>query len=263
MAAQAVSELTPLGDGAPIRAVVFDAYGTIFRFSDTEHRLLVASLLAEQGLEADLDAFVESLTKSFHRVGPWAEHTRKDGSADRDQMVAGPLPPWISTWEIWRRQYEHAFREHGLAGNAAAAADRQRLLLTEADPYADAHAAIEDLAARGLLVGLLSNADDDFLQSAITRARLRFSVIASSESLGAYKPHRAVFDALCERLRCAPAEVLYVGDSPHADVHGAKHAGLRAAWVRRATVSEYPEGIPRADVELGSLRELSDLGGLA
>ena len=112
-------------------------------------------------------------------------------------------------------------------------------------------------------MGLLSNADDDFLQSAITRARLRFSAIASSESLRAYKPHRVVFEAICQRLHLHPAEVLYVGDSPQADIHGAKHAGLRAAWIRRGDVGEYPEDVPRADVEIGSLSEVLDLPGIA
>ena len=249
--------------GGPIRAVVFDAYATLFRFTETEHRLLLASILAEQGLEADLDGFVESVRKSFLRVGPWAEHARDDGSIDRAQTVAGPLPPWISTWEIWRRQFAHAFGEHDLAGDAVVAADRLRRHLAEADPYPDAHDAVEAIAARGLLVGLLSNADDDFLQSAITRARLRFSAIASSESLRAYKPHRVVFEAICQRLHLHPAEVLYVGDSPQADIHGAKHAGLRAAWIRRGDVGEYPEDVPRADVEIGSLREVIELPGIA
>ena len=250
------------GASASIRAVVFDAYNTLFRFSETEHRLLLASILAEQGLEADLDGFAESVRKSYLRAGPWAEHAREDGSVDREQMVAGPLPPWISLREIWRRQFEHAFREHELAGDAAAAADRLRLHLAGSDPHEDAHATVEAVAARGLIVGLLSNADDDFLQDAITRARLRFSVIASSESLRAYKPHRAVFDAICGRLRCDPAEVLYVGDSPQADVHGAKRAGLRAAWIRRTDVGEYPEDIPRADHEIRTLHELVTLPGI-
>ncbi len=257
-----LSEAARPAAGAPIRAVVFDAYNTLFRFSETEHRLFLASILAEQGLEADLDGFAESVRKSYLRVGPWAEHVREDGSVDREQMVGGPPPPWIPLSEIWRRQFEHAFREHELAGDAPAAADRLRLHLAAADPHDDAHDTVEAIAARGLLVGLLSNADDDFVHSAIARARLRFSAIASSESLGAYKPHRVVFDAICQRLHCDPAEVLYVGDSPQADVHGAKHAGLRAAWIRRTDVGDYPEGIPRADHVVGSLKELVTLPGI-
>ena len=52
---------------------------------------------------------------------------------------------------------------------------------------------IEALAGRGYLLALLSNADEDFLQSAVSCNRLRFSVIQSSESLRVYKQHRASF----------------------------------------------------------------------
>ncbi|MDA0256142.1 MAG: HAD-IA family hydrolase [Chloroflexi bacterium] len=253
----------PPFEGGAIRAVAFDAYGTLFRFSDHEHRLAAAEMLAEQGLEADLDAFAESLKKSFQHVSPWGDHKREDGSLDRDYMLAGPVPGWISTWEIWRRQFAHTFEEYALAGDATAAANRLRGVLSESEPYPDAHDAIEAIAATGLLVGLLSNADEDFLQSAISRARLRFSVIQSSESLRAYKPNRAVFQAMCNRLHCAPAEVLYVGDSPQADVHGAQHAGLRTAWVRRSESTEYPDDIPRADIEVGSLLEVAAALGIA
>jgi 2-haloalkanoic acid dehalogenase type II len=255
----------PSFEAGAIRAVAFDAYGTLFRFSDHEHRLLVAALLVEQGLEVEIDAFAESLKKSFQQVSPWAVegHRREDGSLDRDYMLNGPVPGWISTWEIWRRQFAHSFEEYALAGDATAAANRQRCVLSESEAYPEAHDAIEAIASSGLLVGLLSNADEDFLQSAISRARLRFSVIQSSESLRAYKPNRAVFQALCDRLHCAPAEVLYVGDSPQADVHGARHAGLRTAWVRRSESMEYPDDIPRPDIEVTSLREVAAALGAA
>ena len=82
-------------------------------------------------------------------------------------------------------------------------AEQRRLVIREAlsvaAAYPEAHETIDGLAQRGLLMALLSNADEDFLQSALSRARLRFSIIQSSESLRAYKPHRAIFLALCER----------------------------------------------------------------
>lgn len=262
-----MSDAAPFGaptlDIGAIRAVAFDAYGTLFRFSDHEHRLAAAGMLAEQGLQADLDAFAESLKKSFQHVSPWGDHKDEDGKPDRQHMLAGPVPDWISTWEIWRRQFAHTFEEYELAGDATAAANRLRGVLAESEAYPDAHDTIEAIAGHGLLVGLLSNADEDFLQSAISRARLRFSVIQSSESLRVYKPNRAVFQALCDRLHCEPAEVLYVGDSPQADVHGAQHAGLRTAWVRRSESMEYPEDVPRADLEVTSLIEVATALGFA
>ena len=103
---------------------------------------------------------------------------------------------------------------------------------------------------------MLSNADEDFLQSALSLARLRFSAIQSSESLRAYKPHRAVFVAICARLGCEPAEVLYVGDSPHSDVNGGHRAGLPTAWVRHGESDDYPAQVVRPDITIDRLGEL-------
>ena len=83
-------------------------------------------------------------------------------------------------------------------------------------------------------------------------------MIQSSESLRAYKPHRAIFAALCARLACAPAEVLYVGDSPNADVRGAINAGLRTAWVRRSD-APYPERVAPPDIVIDQLADLVPL----
>ena len=157
---------------------------------------------------------------------------------------------------MWRRQFELTFEHHGLQGDAVAGAGHLRDVLRRAPAYADAYETVEALAASGLRLGLLSNADEDFLQGAISHNRLRFSVIQSSESLRIYKPNQAAFHALCVRLECEPEQVLYVGDSPPTDIGGARHAGLRAAWVERPGARDYPEDEAPPDLHLRELAEL-------
>ena len=176
-------------------------------------------------------------------------------------MLGGPAPEWISTWEIWRRQFELLFDDQRIDGDPAAGANRFREVLSVAPAYEDAHETVDALDAAGLRLGLLSNADEDFLQSAVSHNRLRFSVIQSSESLRVYKPNRAAFDELCQRLGCEPSTVLYVGDSPQADVSGAGYAGLRIAWVRRNEEVELGEDHPRPDLEVGSLAAVAEALG--
>ena len=50
---------------------------------------------------------------------------------------------------------------------------------------------------------------------------------------GAAKPDRPIFDVAVKAGGASAAETLHVGDHPLHDVHGAKQAGLRAAWVNR------------------------------
>lgn len=244
-------------DPGAIRAVAFDGYGTLFDFTMSHFRVEVTALLLAQGIAVDHEAFFETWTKAYAQGDVW---TRDPGDPVPmlDRMLAGPLPDWHSQWEIWRRQFAAALATHEVQGDAEAAADRFRAQLSVSPPYPDALNTIEALHGRGYALALLSNADEDFLQGALVRARLRFSVIQSSESLRAYKPHHAVFGALCGRLGLEPGEILYVGDSPMADVTGAHHAGLRTAWLRR-TETPYPERATQPDLHLDALSGLLEV----
>lgn len=232
--------------------MAFDAYGTLF---DWDFRAAMREAVEAQGFtDLDFEALSRSFEQAWNMVSPWAEHIGEDGKPDHAHMVGGPVPEWISTWEMWRRQFAHTFEVNGLDGNAAQGADRFRETLSHAEAYPDAHDVVDALDAAGYRLGLLSNADEDFLQSAVSHNRLRFSVIQTSESLRVYKPNQAAFDELCHRLGCAPAEVLYVGDSPQADVAGARHAGLRVAWLnQRPGGYELPAHYPRPDFTVASL----------
>ncbi|MSQ42227.1 MAG: HAD family hydrolase [Dehalococcoidia bacterium] len=260
---------SPDFDPSTIRAVAFDGYGTLFAYHDDEFRAAVTMVLADQGIaHPDHDAVYRTFFSAYGKAGPWGDLmprtapteplTDQQRSAITSHTLDGPLPPWMPTYEIWRRQWTITFCAHQIAGDVDRAAGYLREELARADAYPDAYATIEALAGRGLQVALLSNADEDFLQSAVSRARLRFSVIQSSESLRAYKPHRAVFAALCHRLGRDPASVLYVGDSLPADVRGALNAGLRSAWISRS--ERVTPGIPPTPhVTLTQLSQLLDL----
>ncbi|TAK76041.1 MAG: HAD family hydrolase [Dehalococcoidia bacterium] len=247
-------EARPPFDPSAIRAVAFDGFGTLFDFTMAHFRVEVSSLLLTQRIAVDHEAFFDTWTKAYAQADVWPREPAETGHM-LDRMLAGPIPDWHSQWEIWRRQFAAALATHEVPGDAEAAADHFRARLSESPPYADALETVEGLHARGYALALLSNADEDFLQRALVRARLRFSVIQSSESLRAYKPHHAVFGALCGRLSLEPGEILYVGDSPMADVTGAHHAGLRTAWLRR-TETPYPERAASPDLHLDALATL-------
>jgi 2-haloalkanoic acid dehalogenase type II len=244
-----------------LRAVVFDAYGTLFRYHEAEFRTAVTDVLTAQGLDhPDHGEVYKTFVSASAPAGPWGDPDDEEHRPDRQHVLDGPLPAWLSQWEIWRREWKITFDTHDLDGDADRATNFLRDELTVAEAYPDALDTLERLAAHGLTLGLLSNADDDFLQGALSRARLRFSAIQSSESLRAYKPNRAIFEAFCRRLNHDPSEVLYVGDSLATDVQGAGNAGLRTAWVRRSE-RQYSEELPAPDMKVSSLSAIADLLG--
>lgn len=117
--------------------------------------------------------------------------------------------------------YEAAAAE-GAFGAFFAARNRVEL-------FGDVLPALDRLAARYRLLAL-SNGNADLAAIGIAA---RFEVAVSAREAGAAKPHPRIFELMLERAALAPAEVVYVGDDPQADVEGARRAGLHAVWVDR------------------------------
>ncbi len=84
----------------------------------------------------------------------------------------------------------------------------------------------------------------------------RTSCLFVSETFGLKKPDPAIFHAAAECLGVPPADILFVGDNPTADVVGAHAAGMQAAWLHRdqAWPSEIED---KPDFVIGILGELT------
>jgi 2-haloalkanoic acid dehalogenase type II len=99
----------------------------------------------------------------------------------------------------------------------------------QVDLFDDVLPALRRLGQRFRLMSL-SNGNADL--AVIGLSPFFEHAIGASEA-GAAKPDARIFAFLLERAGLEPAQVLYVGDDPHADVAGARSAGMRAAWIDR------------------------------
>jgi putative hydrolase of the HAD superfamily len=117
--------------------------------------------------------------------------------------------------------------------------------------YPDSARALRVLRAAGIRTAVVSNWDvslHERLQET-GLAGLVDGALASAE-VGAAKPDGAIFRAALELVGARPEQAWHVGDTPEADVVGARAAGLRALLIAR-------DGAPGADVR--SLDELIPL----
>jgi len=95
--------------------------------------------------------------------------------------------------------------------------------------FDDVLPALRRLQARFRLMSL-SNGNADL--SAIGLSPFFEHAIGAREA-GAAKPDPRIFEVLLQRAGLEPAQVVYVGDDPHADVAGATAAGMHAVWIDR------------------------------
>ncbi|UHQ21515.1 HAD family hydrolase [Lysobacter sp. 5GHs7-4] len=99
-------------------------------------------------------------------------------------------------------------------------------------------AVMQALAARGLKLGLCSNLAAPYAAPVLRLLPFALDAYAWSFEVGAIKPDPAIYAEVCRRLGCQPAEVLFVGDTPEADLHGPRRYGMRSLLLRRDGLRE-------------------------
>lgn len=120
-----------------------------------------------------------------------------------------------------------------------------------------AAAAIRALAARGVKLGIVSNTGRTpgvMLRRLLDGHGLLgcFTAVSYSDEIGVRKPSAEIFRLTLAALGVAPGFAVHVGDSPEADVRGARAAGMRA--VHYAADGRVPA--PEADLVVTSLADL-------
>jgi putative hydrolase of the HAD superfamily len=108
------------------------------------------------------------------------------------------------------------------------------------------HALLDALRARGIKVGLVSNAFDPgwLLRRDLDQLGVgeRLDAVVFSSDVGKRKPHPAIFQRALAELGVAPEATLFVGDRLYEDVLGASELGMKtvlAVWFR---ADENPDG---------------------
>jgi HAD superfamily hydrolase (TIGR01662 family) len=122
--------------------------------------------------------------------------------------------------------------------------------------YDDVAPVLQQLAERGLKIGLISNSHR-CLASFQEHFQLRGLITAavSSSEHGYMKPHPSIFEAALTLAGVEAHESLMVGDSIAHDIDGARRVGMRGVLVHR---SDAP--VPAANVPV--IRSMSELPAL-
>jgi len=104
-------------------------------------------------------------------------------------------------------------------------------------PFPFVREAFEALHNQGIVIAALSDFPIEQKLVALGVDDL-VDFAACTESSGYLKPHAEPFLMICDKLKVAPDEVLYVGDSCRKDIVGAAQVGMKTALIDPASRSK-------------------------
>ncbi len=216
---------------ATVRAVVFDAYGTLLDFQSAAER--AGDALGPQW---------RALSDLWRRKQ--LEYT----------WLRSLMRRHVDFWQVTGEALDFALQAHSLHDPAL----RRRLmdLYLSLDAYPDALPALKALRQTGLRLAVLSNGSPGMLDAALRNARLdgELDAVLSVEEVAVYKPAPEVYALAARYLDLLPGEIGFVSSNGW-DAHGAGTFGFRVAWCNRSgQPAERLPGAPETTVK--SLAEL-------
>ena len=194
-----------------IRAIAFDAYGTIFDV----HSIATLADRFFPGRGAELSA--------LWRVKQ-IDYTRLRTMSDR----------YVPFTVVTRDALIHSARALGLAldddSTAQLMSQYDRL-----DVFADSAEALVRLKARGIPMAILSNGDPPMLEAIVGHAKLDgvFDHLLSVDTVGRFKTAPEAYELGVQTFGCSASDLLFVSSNCW-DACGAAWYGYQTFWINRA-----------------------------
>ncbi|MEO6362041.1 MAG: haloacid dehalogenase type II [Caldimonas sp.] len=208
-----------MSEEQPIRALVFDVFGTVVDWRGSIIREGEA-LTARHGWRVDWPGFADAWRAGYQPAMQRAMQPGVDGQvawAHIDVLHRGILETLLPRFGL-----EHL--------GEAERADLNRVW-HRLEPWPDVLAGLRRLKAR-FTIATLSNGNVSLLVDMAKRARLPWDCVLSAELFRRYKPDPAVYLGAAALLGVAPAELLMVAAHP-SDLAAAAESGLKTAYVER------------------------------
>lgn len=181
-----------------IRALVFDAYGTLVEITDKRHPY--------KGLLDQLPA-ASPHRHSFAQT-VMSEPLGLQAAAIRLGMTLSP-----QKLQQLRRDL-----------------DRE---LASIRPFDDVLDSLATLRLQGLKFGICSNLAKPYAAPVQQLIPMAWDAVSWSFAVGAIKPQDEIYASVCRQLDIPPAEVLMIGDSENEDYLGPLRFGMQAIRLRR------------------------------
>ena len=212
-----------------IKGIIFDLYGTLI---NANHLFLPIAEIISEEISITADKLEVKIRDTYNKY--FKDYHMK------------PFKPE-------REYYKLLFKELKTTLNLKYSEDWyiEKMFNTFIDlkPYDDVDY-LYSLKDNGLLIGILSNADNDFVIPALNKKPFPYDYLFTSYSLHLYKPDPKIFEYALNEMNLNKEDVIFVGDNYNVDILGGNNFGIKSILIKRWNQNiEYPDSIY-------SLREL-------
>ena len=229
-----------------IKAVFFDLYQTLVRYEPPREEI-EAKVLKDFGIETTPEALVRPIIAADEFI--YNEIARQPLSArSKEEKFA-----------LYARYQAVLLREAGLKYDQKAIPRLlQAMQQSQMDLvlFNDVAPTLDDLKRRELTLGLISNVEQDMVQT-LTKLGLAawLKIIVTSQEAGAGRPRPEIFQLALKRGGVKASEAIYIGDQYHVDVVGARGVGMKGVLIDRGDYYRAITDCPR-------IKSLEEVAGL-
>jgi len=213
-----------------IRALAFDAYGTLF----------------------DVHSVISTCNQVFPEKGPALSQLWRAKQLEYT-WLRSLMGRYEDFWQVTEAALIFACRSLGLD---CPPATREKLMdsYLHLDPFPEVRQALQSLARYKLVI--LSNGSPLMLAAVVESAGLKgvFSDVISVDEVKIFKPSPRVYELAPRHLK-VPQNAIGFISSNFWDIAGAKSFGLWTCWINRSKAPEEELGL-RSDAMIGNLAEL-------
>jgi len=228
-----------------IKAVFFDLYQTLVCYEPPRENIQ-AEVIKEFGIDTTPEKMLYPITAADEFIHQ--EHSRLAiGKRSDDEKKA-----------LWGQYQAVVLKEAGIEPTKELIRHilgKMQQIKFEPILYDDVLSTLNELKEKGLILGLISNVDNDITQLCqnLGLSPLLQVVVTSLDS-GYNKPQSEIFKEAIRQAGVQPQEAIYVGDQYRIDVLGAKQAGMLGILLDRGGYfNEYIK-----EPKIKSLHQLSE-----
>jgi len=222
-----------LGTNRDFDAITFDCYGTLIDWETGIHAAFRESL-------KDLGLSRSEESRLFDRY------------LEEEKRIEAQKP-----YRPYRKVLAEAFNAAARSFGKTVPEEASHLLAVQLPtwrPFPDTNPALEKLA-RNYQLGILSNVDDDLLESTLKHLRVPFDILLTAERVRSYKPATAHFEQ-ARKVIGVDKGWLHVAASLYHDIEPASKLQIKTAWVNRKSSLE---GQKYSGVLLKEVKDLTQL----